>query len=380
MQCAKDISMPPNTARISIGIVARNEEAGIGETLKSLFAQSIFAELERRGWACEIICLANGCTDRTAEVVAKIFEANKGWHAYGDAFSARVVELRESGKINAWNQFVHAFSARDAETLFLLDADILIHCPETLWNMWLVLESDPQAHIAVDRPRKGLYFKRRKSLWDRVSLTASRLTSSGDTQLCGQLYGIRAHVARNIYLPKDLAACEDGFIKTMVCTDFLTRPPSTERIRLAEKAEHTFEAYATPSSLLKNQKRQIIGQTIVHILVDKYLKNRPPRESERLAETLRDKDSADPEWLKRLIQQHLEKTKFWWRLYPGMGVMGFKRLKRLKPLDSLICLPAAVAGSSLALISGLMAFKALKAGCTNYWPQVQRQGMGLANS
>src|SRR5580700_3731478 len=140
--------------QVAIGIVARNEEAGIGATLHSLFEQSIFKELNQRGWKCEILCLANGCTDRTADVAAGIFERQMHDHPDHAAMRALVVELRARGKINAWNQFVHALSAREAQFLFLMDSDILIHRRETLWNMLRALEGDARAHIAVDRPCK----------------------------------------------------------------------------------------------------------------------------------------------------------------------------------------------------------------------------------
>jgi glycosyltransferase involved in cell wall biosynthesis len=364
-----------NPTRLAIGIVARNEESGLGAMLESLFAQTIFEELNRRGWKCEIHCLANGCTDRTVEVAAEVFDRQQRLHPQRAAIRARVFELRERGKINAWNQFVHGLSPKEARFLFLMDADILMHRPDTLWRMLNALEEDREAHIAVDRPRKHILFKRRKSIGDWISLAASRLTSSAEGQLCGQLYCIRSEIARKIYLPKDLAACEDGFIKTLVCTDFLTKPSASRRIRLAEGAEHTFEAYVSPTALVRNQKRQIMGQTIVHILVDRYLKSRPLVERERLAETLQKKDHLDPLWLKRLIDQHLRQTRFWWHLYPGLGGGALRKLKRVRLWERVTCFPAAMAGSSLAMISGLLAFEALKEGCTDYWPQAQRRGL-----
>jgi len=367
------------TADISIGIVAWNEEAGLGATLQSLFKQSIFEELYWRGWKLEILCLANGCTDRTVAVAQEVFDAQTHQHACRATFSARVVELPERGKINAWNRFVHSLSAKKARFLFLMDSDILIHRRETLWNMVRTLEVDAQAHIAVDHPCKDILFKPWKSPWDHLSLAASRLTTSAEAQLCGQLYCIRAGIARNIYLPKDLAACEDGFIKTLVCTDFLTQPSAARRIRLAEGAEHIFEAYTSPKAIVKNQKRQIMGQTMIHIVVDGYLKTRPKSELANLADTLEEKDRTDPEWLKRLMRQHLSKVRFWWRLYPGLSGLRFRRLSKLNLRERLVCFPAAVAGSLLALVSGLLAFEALRAGCTNYWPQARREGLSRAN-
>jgi glycosyltransferase involved in cell wall biosynthesis len=366
--------------RVSIGIVAWNEEAGIARTLESLLQQSLYKRLGEDGGVCEIMVLVNGCTDRTAEVAREFFARELLPHPDRHSITASVVELTERGKLNAWNQFVHRLSSRESGVLFLMDSDIIIHRPDTLWNMLMVLRNDPEAHVATDLPRKDLAFKSRKSLLERTSLGASRLTQSAEAQLCGQLYCIRSEIARKIYMPKDLTACEDGFIKTLVCTDFLTRPSAPGRVRLAEDAEHTFEAYTSPLALLKNQKRQIIGQTIVHILIDRYLKEQPLSEKLRLAEFLREKDRTDPAWLKRLIAEHVRQKRFWWRLYPGMGTVGFRRLRHCSVSRRVVCLPAALAHSALVMMSGSLAYGSLKAGCTDYWPRAVRAGFAPAQS
>ncbi len=262
--------VPPHevaTTYVSIAIFAWNEEDGIATTLRSLLQQSLFSRLLRRGCQCEVICVANGCTDRTAAVAEAVFAEQRKQSPGADAVLGRAVNLTERGKVNAWNQFVHELSAREARFLFMLDADILIHRPETLWNMLRALEKDREAHIAVDRPCKDIEFKARKSWGERLSLAASRMTLTAPGQLCGQLYCIRAGIARRIFLPRDLAACEDGFIKSLVCSDFLNHPSDQERIRVVKGAEHTFEAYTSPAAILKNQKRQIMVQTLVHLLV-----------------------------------------------------------------------------------------------------------------
>ena len=82
------------------------------------------------------------------------------------------------------------------------------------------------------------------------------MTQASAAQVTGQLYCIRAAAARNIYLPRDLAACEDGFIKTLISADFLTRPASPARIMQADDASHVFEAYSSIGDILKNQKRR----------------------------------------------------------------------------------------------------------------------------
>ena len=359
---------------VSIGIIAWNEEDALPDMLESLFQQTFFAALARRKLRCEIIVLANGCTDRTVELAREVFAVQKATHPAPESFSARVVELSERGKINAWNAFVHEHSARGAEFLFLMDADIRIRNPETLRRMVETLERDSGAHVAVDRPRKDIEFKRHKSVREHLSLAASRLTRSADAQLCAQLYCIRSRTARRIYLPRGFSACDDGFIKTLVCTDFLEHSVWPGRIRVADQAEHTFEAYTTFGSILKNQKRQAIGQTIVHVLLDKYLANVPPWRRSRPAELFSDNEQSDPEWLKRLVAEHLRQCRFFWRLYPGLLTHRFKRLQRLPWNKRLLCMPAVFAGSVLSLISSRAAWKFLKAGSTQYWPPADRRG------
>jgi hypothetical protein len=363
------------TKYVSLAIFAWNEEAAIGSTLNSLFEQSLFAELSQRGVQCEINCVVNGCTDRTPVVAAEIFEHQRRYHPFAGGFSCAVANLKERGKVNAWNQFVHSFSAREARFLFMMDADILIHQKETLWHMLRTLEEDPRANVSVDIPRKDIFFKSRKSLLEHLSVGTSRVTLSAPAQLCGQLYCVRAEIARNIYLPRDLAACEDGFIKALVCTDSLTGPVLPERIRVADGAEHTFEAYTTLPALLRNQKRQIIGQTIVHLLVDEYLKGLPLTQRLHLADALKQKEAADPGWLKRLIAQHLERTRFFWQLYPGFLGQRFRALAGLDHRARLRLAPAAIVGSLLSLIPCFMAHASLKRGVTNYWPKARRMGL-----
>jgi hypothetical protein len=120
--------------------------------------------------------------------------------------------------------------------------------------------------------------------------------------------------------------------------------------------------------VLKNQKRQIIGQTIVHILIDQYLKELPQEKRSRFAETMRENEAEDPAWLKRLIHAHLRHAKVFWRLFPGLLSYRFQRLARLHRWERLRALPASLAGFGVTLIAAAMAWRALKQGSTDYWP------------
>jgi hypothetical protein len=273
---------------------------------------------------------------------------------------------------------VHSLSAAEARVLFLMDADILFHRADTLWRMLSLLDTDSRANVAVDRPRKNLTLQSRKTLRHQLSLASAEITQAAEAQLCAQLYAIRAQIVRNIYLPRDLAACEDGFIKALVCTDSLTHEVWPERIKVAEGAEHIFEAYTSPAAILRNQKRQVIGQTIVHILVDKTLNFLPVEQRHSLAETIRHKEAADPLWLKRLIRDHLLEVRHSWRLYPDLMTYRFSQLHRVCGIKRFICYAAALAAFDATLIASWRAFRLLRAGCTNYWPKAQRIGIQSA--
>lgn len=374
---ARPSTMTPNTnasrsPHVSIAIFAWNEERVLARMLGSLFSQSLFASLRRQQRHCEILCVANGCTDATCRIAEQVFSQQNRTHPAAEAFTTSVVNLSERGKVNAWNQYVHSLSARGAQFLVFMDADIVFRQTDTLWNMLQVLETDPRANIAVDRPRKDIEFKTNKSWRDRLSLAAAQMTGAAEAQLCAQLYAIRAACARNIYLPNDLCACEDGFLKALVCTDFLTHPVWPERLQTAPEAEHVFEAYTSPLAILKNQKRQIIGQTMVHILVDKFLRGLSPQADHSLAQTLQAKDATDPPWLKRLLAEHLRNTPFPWRLYPGLAAQRFRHLAKMSLPRRLTCLPAAAAASVATLLASFLAWRALKTGSIDYWPRAPR--------
>ena len=358
----------------SIAVFAWNEEEAIGTTLESLLAQSFFKRLRERGSRCEVVCVLNGCTDGTAARAAEIFRQQAREHPAAASFAGRVADLPEKGKMNAWNRYVHEVSAPEAKVLFMMDADILIHEPDTLWNMFQLLEQNPEANVAVDLPRKDIHLRGRKSVRTALSAGMATMTRSAEAQLCGQLYAIRSETARRIYIPKDLGACEDGYLKAMVCTDLLTHEVWPSRLQLAPAAEHTFEAYTSLPAILRNQKRQIIGQTVVHVLLDKHLNRLPREQRTRLAEILRERDERDPGWVKRLISEHLQEKRAFWRLYPDLLPQHFRRLARLSGPRKAACLPAALAGVCLSFVCSFLAFRSLKTGSIHYWPKAQRLG------
>ena len=359
--------------RISIAVRAWNEEAVIRRTLESLFQQSLFQELSARGECCEVLCIPNGCTDRTAEIAAAVFEAQKKAHPFADAFAASVRDIREAGRNHTWNAFVHDLSHPEAEFLFLMDSDILFNRPETLFNMYRALLDNPGASIASDQPVKDVALKPRKTWRDRISLATSEMNGAIQGRMTGQLYCIRAEVARRLYLPKDLGI-DDGFIKAIICTDFFSSQLNPGRIVVAENASHVYEAYTSAGELLKNQKRQMIGQTIVHVLVE-HLKGLPPKQRTNLAHTLRHKEEANPDWVERLVLAHLQRARYFWRLFPDALSFRFQRWWRLRGMKRLTHLPAMLVGFAMTMIACAQAVRHFKNGKMHFWPKAARENI-----
>jgi glycosyltransferase involved in cell wall biosynthesis len=359
--------------RITIGVRAWNEESVIRKTLESIFQQSLFEELSRRHEFCEVICIPNGCTDRTAEIAAQVFAEQERSHPFANAFSCRVEAIKEAGRNHTWNAFVHSLSSPDAEFLCIMDSDILFNQRETLLNLYTALLNHYEAAIASDRAIKDIYFKSRKTFLDRISLATTDMTATIEGQITGQLYCIRASVARRLYLPKDLGI-DDGFIKSIVCTDFFLRPLTPIRIITPPNASHVYEAYTSVKEILNNQKRQMIGQAIVHVVLE-YLRKLPSGLRWDLAATLREKDEADPDWLKRLIDAHLRNARYFWRIFPDALTFRFKRWKKLPGPRRLTHFPAAVAGFLVTLVACARAHRHFRRGQMHYWPKASRENI-----
>jgi len=360
--------------RLSIAVRAWNEEAVIRRTLESVFEQSVFQELSRRHERCEVVCIPNGCTDRTAEIAAAVFAEQRQRHPFASAFSCRVENIKEAGRNHTWNTYVHELSSREAEFLCIMDSDILFNRRDTLFNLYSALLNRPQASIASGQQIKDISFKKTKSLLDRISLATSDMTRTIDGQMTGQLYCIRAEIARRLWLPKDLGAPDDGFIKAIVCTDFFTRMLDPGGIVGVENASHVFEAYTSPREILNNQKRQMIGQTTVHVLVE-YLKALPLEERTELARTLKQKEAAEPDWVKRLLQEHLGRNRLFWQLFPNVLSFRFRRWRKMRGLKRLTHFPAALAGFAVTLIACARAHRHFRRGQVHYWPKASRENI-----
>ncbi|MDF3128260.1 glycosyltransferase family A protein [Kiritimatiellaeota bacterium B1221] len=280
--------------KISLGVLAHNEESGIESTLEDLLKQDLWNSDDHQ---LELWVVVNGSTDRTADLANKKLAQSTA--------VAKVIELTRPGKANAWNQFIHDLSPEDTELFFLADADILLPRPDALRLMLEELLSHPAAVAVVDVPVKDLAGNSHQGAASRLSLSASALASAGPPKLCGQLYAARATAMRKIFLPEPLLV-EDGFIKAMLVTDAFTQPEDLSRLVRADGVYHIYEAETAPGSIYKHEKRILIGSLCNFILFDRV--RQTVETGHQAGPWLREKMEEDPDWFRKLIQETFRKS------------------------------------------------------------------------
>lgn len=336
--------------KTSLGILAHNEERHIGALLTDLWRQTWLQSDSRLGQALEILCVVNGSTDRTAAVAREFFSAHPL-----PAVSARVVEIERAGKANAWNQYVHEFSSPEAQVLFLVDADVALPSTDTLALLAKALEQNPTAVVAVDQPVKDFAARAETGSKARLSRSAAELAAVGPPKLCGQLYAARASSLRKIRIPEGLLV-EDGFIKAMLLTDNFRRPEDLSLILRPSGAFHVFEAETALKTLLRHERRILIG-TLVNMLLFADLKALALR-GQNAAEVIRAKNESTPAWLAREVGSR-------WRQVWGSGIREYVSLPLRQWRQggrTARLLPGALARAGFNALAALSAWRDLRLG------------------
>lgn len=281
--------------KIAIGIMAYNEERNIGATISSLAGQSLFGMPEHD---VSVHVVPNGCRDATA---VRAREALVAFAAKHPRARAEVNEVAEAGKANAWNHFVHGFSAPDAGALLLLDADIQFGEPECLGRVVEALAANPRAVVAVDLPLKDITAKKNPTLREQMSVAASRLQVAGTPKIAGSLYLARAAALRSFWMPLGLIV-EDGFVKAMLLTDSFRQPERTDAIVRAAGATHYFEAVTGFKAWFKHERRLVNG-TAVNILLFSFVRELAGKGGDP-GEVIRAKNAANPAWVADLARAY----------------------------------------------------------------------------
>lgn len=349
--------------KLSIGILAHNESGSIEVLLRSLCQQSLFSDANDKH-EVEIVVVPNGCTDDTAGVSRQALEQLA--IEYGQtSWTWRVCEVKEAGKSNAWNLFIHQFAAPDADFFYLMDADIQLHDRTSLEEMLKALIDNSEYWIALDRPIKDVELKENKNWLEKLSVAVSKSSNKGQLYICGQLYCGRAEPLRAMHLPTGLPV-EDGFLTQMVISENFTieKPTFSKRIVRVETASHVFEAYTNPLELINHEVRVVVG-IVVNGLLTKYL-----REACRYGQTagaiVAKNNLEDSQWLDKLKSHSVAKSR--WSIPLSLVLRRYRSLGNHSWKKALLRVPIA----TLAFLVDLSVFVRANStlhhqAITNYW-------------
>jgi glycosyltransferase involved in cell wall biosynthesis len=349
--------------KISVGILAWNEEASIRATMASLLRQQFFSAMPE-GLSVEVICVPNGCTDRTEEVATRAFCELRPANLSEEQLSLQVHAVEMPSKINAWNRFVHDFSDQEADLIFLMDSDIKLIHADTIGSMMRTFDAFPEVIAVTDRPVKHVELKEKKGLGDRISLALNRTNQAAAGQMTGQMYAVRGAFVRQIIMPLGLII-DDGFLKYMICTGFYRHELNTDLIKRAPDAAHVYEGYSRLKDVVNHQRRQAVGSYILNRLLT-YLRTHSSATCDA-SQLLKMRNDEDPNWLIRMLQLEVEQGGRW--LFPRHIL--FSRLLRLKNLPlktALLRFPIALSVFCFDLFIFSLANRALKQGTyLNVW-------------
>jgi glycosyltransferase involved in cell wall biosynthesis len=345
--------------KISVGMLAHNEAARLPGSLKSLFEQDIFQK-----FPTEIIIVANGCTDDTVAVAKRLVADNRHLWPYG---SARVAEVTSAGKANAWNRFVHEFSASDSNILFLMDSDITILQKNAMSSMVSTLKRNSGAVVCVDRPVKDIEISHQLTLFQQLLLAATPTVSEENVGLCGQLYCAYSPALRSIALPTELAG-EDGFLRALLVTDGFTKPEIPERIVMDVSVSHRFLSVQSLHEMFKHE-RWLISCSIVNMLLFErfWRETRPDLSAMALMKTWMQQDR---DWLPKYVNQQIE-ARGWGLLPRQWWVRRWSRFHTLSALERLYRLPIALLASGADYVIFITAIWDVRRGrAFKYWGRV----------
>ncbi|WP_319825124.1 glycosyltransferase family 2 protein [Thalassovita sp.] len=219
---------PGMTAVISIIIPASNEERLIGPCLSALLASDPVPE------PVQVVVVANGCRDRTAQVAISMREAaeTKGW-------ALAVLDLPEGGKPGALNA---GDGAAAGDIRVYLDADVTVDAA-LLGQIAQVLDvSHPRfASGSVRMTARGFASRAYRQIWRRVPFFAQGVPGCG-------LYAVNAAGRRRWGEFPDIIS-DDTFVRLSFAAD--------ERVGVP--AGYDWPIVEGVANLIKVRRRQNVG-------------------------------------------------------------------------------------------------------------------------
>jgi glycosyltransferase involved in cell wall biosynthesis len=202
-------------------VLAHNESDHIVACLDSVYA----AEAGRQ---FAIFVLANGCTDKTEEIVQGYASRHPGVH---------LVSIEMADKCNAWNVYIHDVLPAlvlESDVYFFMDGDCRA-CPGAFSEMVRTLHENPTALAAGAPPATGRSRQR-----DRKELLEKRLLVVNLYALTGRF--VRHLQQKGVRIPLGLEG-DDGLIGALVKWDLDPRRPwDDSRIASSVRAGFAFDS------------------------------------------------------------------------------------------------------------------------------------------
>lgn len=182
---------------VSILVPAHNEAANIENLLLSLLAQET-----KTARIIEIVVVASGCTDNTAEVARRVGRGRPGMHV--------VVQERRAGKVAAINEYLNVRDKR-AEVIIISGADLRV-APDVVEKIVECLHAHPTVGMVGARPvpdneKSNVVNRMVHHLWElhhRVALDHPKM---------GELVGFRAALVDRV---SELSVVDEASVEDIV--------------------------------------------------------------------------------------------------------------------------------------------------------------------
>ncbi len=331
------------TQKISVGVIARNEEAGIAAALESFLKQSIFRSAKVLECETELIVLAGGCTDRTVEVTEEFFKKAHREFPEGSPVRLRIETVPEAGFANVLNQLTHTYSRPDADFIYFVNAGIVLDQDDVFELMLRSLQKDYGIKVVLPVGRKLIEASKCKSLVDRLDLAATRFTKRNRTwPVCGRCFCARAAALRTVWMPKYFPGAVDSCFKRMIICDMAAVPDNPARLGTAQASGYTFEASRTFRDIYSGRVRLFIGQTFIETLMQHLKTMRTEQPKLNLTSYLRVRDETDSSWLHRLVQLNIHVNGLFATMPSPWLRLRFWRNPEINMFKKLVMLPVAV--------------------------------------
>ena len=219
-------------------VLAHNEERHIGRCIDSIF-------LSDPGAPLQVYVMANGCTDRTEDIVRQ--------HAMRDP-RVHLVSIQLGDKCNAWNVFIHDTVPAECpgnEIYFFMDGDAQVK-PGSFSAMQRVMHAEQEANAVSAPPASG-----RSMRHDREELLRDRGLVANLYALSGRFVDRCRDMA--VRLPLRLEG-DDGVIGALARWDLNPRKPMDPKFIVpCPDAGFVFASFSLlkPSDWLAYWKRMV---------------------------------------------------------------------------------------------------------------------------